>query len=101
MLVRSGIIAVALFSLAPAAQAQSNTAAGALIGGATGAIIGGAVTGRAGGAAAGAVIGGATGAIIGSQADRPQPRYVWGRDGRCYLQQPSGEVVRVSRANCG
>ncbi|MGR7996077.1 MULTISPECIES: glycine zipper domain-containing protein [unclassified Xanthobacter] len=101
MWIRSGILAAALLSLAPAAQAQNNTAAGALIGGATGAIIGGAVTGRAGGAAAGAVIGGATGAIIGSQADRQQPRYLWGRDGRCYLQQPNGDLIRVSRANCG
>ncbi|MDQ0505473.1 glycine zipper domain-containing protein [Xanthobacter agilis] len=101
MLIRAGLVALTLTCLATTAQAQNNTAAGALIGGATGAIIGGAVTGRAGGAAVGAVLGGATGAILGAQSEQPpQPYYVWGQDGRCYLQNPNGAVTRVSRSNC-
>jgi hypothetical protein len=49
----------------------------------------------------GAVLGGATGAILGAQSEqRPQPYYVWGQDGRCYLQNPNGAVTRVSRSNC-
>lgn len=100
MLMRAGFVALTLAGLATSAEAQSNAAAGALIGGATGALIGGAVTGRAGGAAVGAVLGGATGAIIGAQSERPQPYYAWGRDGRCYVQYPDGGVVRVSRGYC-
>ncbi|MFG1477896.1 glycine zipper domain-containing protein [Xanthobacter sp. V4C-4] len=104
MFIRAGLAALVTTCLALAgpapARAQSNAAAGALIGGATGALIGGAVTGRAGGVAAGALIGGTTGALIGAQSDRPEAFYVWGRDGRCYLQNPDGEVVRVSRSHC-
>ncbi len=107
MLIRAGLVALTLAGLATtglatSAQAQNNTAAGAVIGGATGALIGGAVTGRAGGAAVGAVLGGATGAILGAQSEQraPQPSYFWGQDGRCYLQDPDGEVMRVSRSYC-
>lgn len=105
MLIRTGLVALTVAGtfagLALPAQAQNNTAAGALIGGATGAVIGGAVTGRAGGAAVGAVLGGATGAIIGAQSEQPRgPSFFWGQDGRCYLQNPNGSVSRVSRSNC-
>jgi len=105
MFARTGFAAVAaltLMGLVTPAEAQNNTAAGALIGGTAGALIGGAVTGRAGGVAAGALIGGTTGAIIGAQEDQRQREtfYFWGHDGRCYLQQPNGGVVRVSRGNC-
>ena len=50
----------------------------------------------------GAVLGGATGAILGAQSEQraPQPLYFWGQDGRCYLQDPDGEVMRVSRSYC-
>lgn len=104
MLTRNGILALSLAGLTLAgarpALAQSNTAAGALLGGASGAIIGGAVTGRASGAAAGALIGGTAGALMGAEADRAEPLFVWGPDGRCYLQLGDGEVQRVARANC-
>lgn len=112
MLTRSNLVAVRLVSLASAmlaglvlmgpapARAQGETAAGALIGGATGALIGGAVTGRAGGVAAGAIIGGTAGAVIGSQQERRRAFYFWGNNGRCYLNQGNGNVVRVSRNNC-
>ncbi|MCG5234423.1 glycine zipper domain-containing protein [Xanthobacter oligotrophicus] len=106
MTIRSGLalaLAVATFAgtVAPAA-AQNSTVGGALIGGTAGALIGGAATGSAGGVAAGAIIGGTTGAIIGNQQDRNRNRayYFWGNDGRCYLRQSNGAVVRVSRGNC-
>ncbi|MFS8037274.1 glycine zipper domain-containing protein [Xanthobacter sp. AM11] len=105
MTIRSGLVALALATstvagMAGVAQAQNNTAAGAIIGGTAGALIGGAATGTAGGVAAGAIIGGTTGAIIGSQNDRNQAYYFWANDGRCYLHQNNGNVVRVSRSNC-
>lgn len=104
MTIRSGLalaLAIATFAgtVAPAA-AQNSTVGGALIGGTAGALIGGAATGSAGGVAAGAIIGGTTGAIIGSQQDRNRTYYFWGNDGRCYLRQSNGAVVRVSRGNC-
>ncbi|MFG1383656.1 glycine zipper domain-containing protein [Xanthobacter versatilis] len=104
MTIRSGLalaLAMATFAgtVAPAA-AQNSTVGGALIGGTAGALIGGAATGSAGGVAAGAIIGGTTGAIIGSQQDRNRAYYFWGNDGRCYLRQSNGAVVRVSRGNC-
>ncbi len=83
------------------ASAQNNTVGGALIGGTAGALIGGAVTGSAGGAAAGAIIGGTTGAIIGNQQDQRRAYYFWGNNGRCYLRQTNGNVVKVSRGYCG
>jgi len=101
MLVRSGLVALALVAAVPAAHAQGETAAGAIIGGTAGAIIGGAATGRAGGAAAGAIIGGTAGAIIGNQQEqRRNTYYFWGNDGRCYLHQGNGAVSRVSRGYC-
>lgn len=106
MTFRSGLAALSLASALLAgsvvtAAAQNNTAAGAIIGGTAGALIGGAVTGSAGGVAAGAIIGGTSGAIIGAQSDRNRAYYFWGNNGRCYLRQPNGAVVRVSRGNCG
>ncbi|QRG07480.1 hypothetical protein EZH22_03505 [Xanthobacter dioxanivorans] len=105
MTIRSGLAALAFAGVALAgtlvpAQAQNNTAAGALIGGTAGALIGGAATGSAGGVAAGAIIGGTTGAIIGSQNDRRRAYYFWGNNGRCFLRQSNGAVVRVNRGNC-
>ncbi|MFG1345697.1 glycine zipper domain-containing protein [Xanthobacter autotrophicus DSM 431] len=106
MTIRSGLAAIALAAVAFAgtvatAEAQNNTVGGALIGGTAGALIGGAVTGNAGGVAAGALIGGTTGAIIGNQQDRRRAYYFWGNNGRCYLRQTNGSVVRVSRGYCG
>lgn len=106
MTIRSGLAAFAFATVAFAgtmatAQAQSNTVGGALIGGTAGALIGGAVTGNAGGVAAGALIGGTTGAIIGNQQDHRRTYYFWGNNGRCYLHQSNGAVVRVSRGYCG
>lgn len=92
---------VALTALPGPAAAQNNTAAGAVIGGTAGALIGGAVTGTGGGVAAGAIIGGTTGALIGSQQQNRRTYFFWGNDGRCYLRQTNGAVVRVSRGNCG
>lgn len=89
-----------LMADAAPARAQGETIGGALIGGTAGAIIGGAVTGRAGGAAAGALIGGTAGAVIGAQQERRRAYYFWGNNGRCYLNQGNGEVVRVSKGNC-
>ncbi|MFG1278390.1 glycine zipper domain-containing protein [Xanthobacter autotrophicus] len=94
------LAAAAFVGAASPAFAQNSTVGGALIGGTAGALIGGAATGSAGGVAAGAIIGGTTGAIIGNQQDRNRAYYFWGNDGRCYLRQSNGAVVRVSRGNC-
>ncbi|CAA0089082.1 Uncharacterised protein [Starkeya nomas] len=90
---------LALCFAAPA-SARNDTARGALIGGATGAVIGGAVTGSGGGAAAGALIGAGTGAAVGAnRSRRARSSYFW-RNGRCYVQQRNGRIVRVDRRHC-
>lgn len=94
------IAAAALILASTGAQAQNNTAAGAIFGGTAGALIGGAITGTGGGAVAGAVIGGTTGAIIGSQADQQQNYYFWANDGRCYLHRADGAILKASRGHC-
>ncbi|MBB6308144.1 glycine zipper domain-containing protein [Xanthobacter tagetidis] len=102
MTFRTAFIAASALLLASAtAQAQNNTAAGAIFGGTAGALIGGAVTGTGGGAVAGALIGGTTGAILGAQADQQnQSYYFWANDGRCYLHRADGAILKASRSRC-
>jgi len=67
-------------------QREYNALGGAVVGGGAGAVVGGLATRSVGGALAGGVVGAVAGGVIGA---------ITTRDGRCYVQRPSGRWHRV------